>query len=101
MIIDIHECPRCGYQGHPDFEPSTPESRQAWADFYSTSAVANAQSEYSKRQAELAGLREHYNTELTRARLAFQAATHDAMLKLTMRLRELDMESAAHLDELG
>lgn len=79
----------------PDWDDeSTPETRAAWAEFYSSQAVQEAQARYTAREQELQPLRDFYNNEKTLAHLRFQQETHSEMVRLTAKLQELEHMSA-------
>lgn len=89
-------------QEHPEIPPEwddnmTPETRAAWVEFYEDPAVANAQARFTEREKVLQPVRDFYNNEVTAAKIRFQEETHEAMLRLTGKLRELDAKASAEL----
>lgn len=92
-------------QDHPERPPewedeSTPETRAAWAEFYSNETVQNAQARYTAREEELQPLRDFYNNEKTKAHLKFQEETHEVMLELTKKLQKLAGTQTADLRDI-
>lgn len=98
IMVELHHCPQCGYTTDPATEPRTPEADALWEIYHADPATIAAQAEYTAREVELQDLRNHYNIEIIRARLAFQKRAHAPMLTLTRGLQALG-ETGADCDD--